>query len=414
MNINNFHTICVVGFGRTGVYLVDLLVKLGKRVKVTDKKDKENFSPFLIKRFSQAKVNFEFSQHTKSFIEGSDLVVVSPGVDIQNTPIIEIADKEGIPVVGEIELVSWLTSAKIVAITGTNGKTTTSFLTYRILKRKGKNVYLAGNIGIPFSCYALVLKPSDIVILEVSSFQLESIIEFKPFIACLLNLKPDHLDRYQDFDSYIRAKLNIFRNHTGNEWAVLNKEIFNLKTITKNINSRIVYFSSELSNPNFSAVYRVLSILGIDKTDCIKFFADFKGLPHRFQIVRKVRGITFINDSKATNPTSTIWALKNINSDIILIAGGKDKGLDYTVVKPYLRRVKKINLIGESADKIRESLSYDRRVYLFNSLREAVRDAYASAGSKDTVLFSPMCSSFDMFSNYIERGRRFIEIVNAL
>ena len=297
---------------------------------------------------------------------------------------------------------------------GTNGKTTTSFLTYSVLKSVGKNVYLAGNIGIPFARCALETRPDDIVVLEVSSFQLESIIEFKPYVACLLNLEPDHLDRYANFDEYISTKLNIFRNQTNKEWAVINKNLFNLKSVINSTNSHIVYFSDELTNENFSAVYRIARVFGVSKIDCIKIINNFKGLPHRMQLVRKVKGVTFINDSKATNPASTMWALKNINSKVILIAGGKDKGLDYTVIKPYLKKVKKINLIGEASDKIKGSLSKCKDVHVFSSLREAVRDAYANADEKDTVLFSPMCASFDMFANYRERGKKFVDIVNSL
>ena len=414
MNIDSFNTVCVVGFGRSGFYLVKLLKKAGKKIKVTEKREEGSFSPHIIKQFREQGVEFEFSRHTEKFIKGSDLIVISPGVDLKNTPIKEIAQNNGMPIVGEIEFASWFTTSKIVAITGTNGKTTTSFLTYTVLKSIQENVYLAGNIGIPFSRCVLETKAGGIIVLEVSSFQLESIIEFKPYIACLLNLEPDHLDRYVNFDEYMRAKLNIFRNQTDRDWAVINKNLFNLKNIIKNINARTIYFSHELSNENFSAVYRIASVFGVSKVDCIKILAGFKGLSHRMQLVRKVRGVTFINDSKATNPTSTVWALKNINSKVILIAGGKDKGLDYTVIKPYLKKVKRINLIGEVSDKIKRSLSKYKKIHTFNSLTEAVRDAYANASEKEVVLFSPMCASFDMFANYKERGKKFIEIVNSL
>jgi len=414
MNIDSFKTVCVVGLGRSGLYIVKLLKKVGKKVKVTEKREEGFFSSSFVKQLREQGVEFEFSRHTEEFIKGSDLIVISPGVDLKNTPLREIAQSNGIPIVGEIEFASWFTTSKIVAITGTNGKTTTSFLTYSVLKSARKNVYLAGNIGIPFARCVLETRPDDIVVLEVSSFQLESIIELKPYVACLLNLEPDHLDRYANFDEYISAKLNIFRNQTNKEWAVINKNLFNLKSVINNINSHIVYFSDELTNENFSAVYRIARVFGVSKIDCIKIINNFKGLPHRMQLVRKVKGVTFVNDSKATNPASTMWALKNINSKVILIAGGKDKGLDYTVIKPYLKKVKKINLIGEASDKIKGSLSKYKDVHVFSSLREAVRDAYANADKKDTVLFSPMCASFDMFANYKERGKRFVNIVNSL
>lgn len=414
MNIDNFKKICVVGFGRSGASLVKSLLSIGKKIKVTDQKEASAFSPYIINKFKDWGVEFEFGIHTPGFIKDSDLLVLSPGVDINKSSVSGIAKEYGLLAVGEIELASWLTSSKIVAITGTNGKTTTTFLTYRVLKSKRKNVYLAGNIGIPFSSYVLDTRPKDIIVLEISSFQLENIIEFKPFIACFLNIEPDHLDRYSNFSQYLEAKKNIFRNQDENDWAVLSRDSAQINHIAKDVKSKIVHFSSELGNANYSAVYRIASIFGLSKIDCMKVFSEFKGLPHRLQFVRRVGGVAFINDSKATNPASTVWALENVKSPIILIAGGKDKGLDYSSIRSHLGKVKKINLFGNSASKIKDALGDSVRTEIFSTLCDAVTCSFSDAQVKGTVLFSPMCSSFDMFSNYVERGRRFIEIVNNL
>ncbi|MCM8773974.1 MAG: Mur ligase family protein [Candidatus Omnitrophica bacterium] len=414
MDINKFKNVCIVGLGRSGISLVELLLSLNKRVKVTESKDSKNFSSLIVNRFRDWGVEFEFGGHSKDFVKDSDLCVVSPGVDLLRSKIYGIVKELQILTVGEIELASWLTQAKIVAITGTNGKTTTTFLTYRLIRSTKNKVYLAGNIGIPFSSCVLGTKSSDIIVLEVSSFQLETTIEFKPFVACLLNLEPDHLDRYRDFSQYVEAKKNIFKNQKEEDWAVLNRNLPFRDGIEKSIKAKLVYFSNEFSNENYSAVYRIGEIFGLDKECCKKFFSRFKGLPHRLQIVRRIRGVTFINDSKGTNPNSTIWAIKNIDTPIILIAGGKDKGLDYSLVKPYLCKVKKVNLIGETALKISDILKDTVKVEIFVSLKEAVVNAFSEANSNDTVLFSPMCSSFDMFANYRDRGRRFIEIVKNL
>ena len=414
MNIDSFKNVCVVGFRRSGFYLVELILKLGKKARVTEEKNAKFFSSRLVNKLRRSGVKFEFGSHTDRFIKNSDIIVVSPGVDTRKSLISGIAKENNIPIVGEIEFASWFTKSKIAAITGTNGKTTTAFLTYRVIKSIKPNVFLAGNIGMPLSCYVLSAKPRDTIVLELSSFQLENIIEFRPYVGCILNIEPDHLDRHYDFYEYKHVKLNIFRNQTSNDWAVLNKSMFGVQEIAKSIKAGIIYFDNELLNPNYSAVYRIAHVFGATKTDCMKVISGFNGLPHRLQLVKKIKDVVFINDSKATNPASTVWALKNIKPPIVLIAGGKDKGLDYSGIGPYLKKVVKINLFGEAAHKIKSSLEDRGRIDLFNSLEEAVKDAYYVSRKGTTVLFSPMCSSFDMFPNYIQRGSKFIEIVNHL
>ena len=414
MRIDDFKKVCVVGLGRSGVSLTNLLLRLGKEVKVSEVAEGKSFSPQLIRDFTSKGVGFEFGGHSKEFIKGTHLLILSPGVELNSSSIKQIAQVYSIPCVGEVEFSSWLTKAQIIAITGTNGKTTTSELTYQVLKHTKRQVFLGGNIGKPFSSFVLEAEEGDLVVLEISSFQLETLIEFKPYVAAFLNIEPDHLDRYLDFKDYFQAKLNIFRNQDRGDWAILNKNIDFRSQIKKVIKSQLVYFSQEFSNENFSCVYRIAAVFGLTKTDCLKVFSEFKGLRHRLEVARKLNKVTFINDSKATNPSSTIWALKNTEAPIILVAGGRDKGLDYSAILPHLKKVKRVKLFGEAAVKIREVLGLKVETEAFSSLEEAVLSSYQGAESGDTILLSPMCSSFDMFSNYQDRGDKFIEIVNSI
>ena len=414
MNVNSFNRVCIAGFKKSGVALADLLLALGKKARVSESRPQANFDRELIAGFIKRGLEFEFGANSKEFIKGSDLIVLSPGVDAFNSRIVGFAREMKIPYVGEIEFSSWLTEAKIVAITGTNGKTTTTHLIYQVLKKLNRPVFVGGNIGTPFSSFVLNTRKNDIVILEVSSFQLDTIIEFHPYVAAILNIEPDHLDRYADFSGYFKAKLNIFRNQSPQDWAIINKNINFSRQAKDNLKARLVYFSDEFANENFSCIYRIAQIFGLSKADCLSVFSQFCGLRHRMQLVRKIGKFSFINDSKATNPASTVWALKSTRGPVVLLAGGKDKGLSYSAISPFLRRVKKINLFGEAAEKIKQDLSGRPGISIYSSLEEAVLASRAQAPDGATVLFSPMCSSFDMFSDYKERGEKFIEIVNNL
>src|SRR3989338_408267 len=386
MNIGSFKTVCIVGWGRSGQALANLLLALGKKVKVSEQKERENFLPEQIDSFIRHGVEFEFGAHSENFIKDCQLAVVSPGVDTFNSRAFKIIQALGIPAVGEIEFSFWLTKADCVAITGTNGKTTTTHLTCEVLRSKRKRVFLGGNIGTPFASFVLETKKNDLVVLEISSFQLETIIKFRPKVAALLNITPDHLDRYRDLESYLQAKMNIFRNQTKDDFAVLNKaDNFNVEKFAS-LRSKIIYFSDEFSNENLSCVYRVASIYGLSKTDCQAVFSKFRGLPHRMQLVRDINGITFINDSKATNTSSTVWALKNTKGPVILLAGGKDKGLDYSEITPYLKRVKKINVFGQSAKLISDSLKGRIPMDNFSSFQGAIEASFIQADKGDTVI----------------------------
>ncbi len=414
MDIKGIKTVCVAGWGKTGRSLTRMLLSLGKKVKVTERSQENYFPASLIKDFQAKGVEFEFGNHSESFIRGSGLIVISPGIDFFKSSLAGIAEKNQIPHTGELEFAFYFTKAKIIAITGTNGKTTTAYLAYRLLKNTKKKIYLGGNIGRPFSEFALKAQEQDLVVLEVSSFQLETIIKFRPYVAVLLNLEPDHLNRHKNFSGYLKAKMKIFQNQQKNDWAVINKGNNLNKIFFSRINSKIVYFSDEFGDENLSAAYKIAKIFGVTKADCFPVFSQYQKLPHRQQLIKVIDKIKFINDSKATNPASTVFALEATRSPVILIAGGKDKGFDYSRLANYARKIKKINLIGEAADKIKDNLGHKVKCQKFASLEKAVISAYKQATAKDTVLFSPMCSSFDMFSDYRQRGQKFIEIVTKI
>ena len=414
MNLEKFKKICIIGFKKSGISLCRLLLSLGKKVKVSEIQKESSFNSSLIEKFKREGVEFEFGIHSRDFFRDCNLVVVSPGVNLKETLLRKTLEEVSLPTVGEIELASWINKSRIVAITGTNGKTTVSFLAFLVLKKKFSHVFLGGNIGIPFSSFVRKTTTSHITVLEVSSFQLENIVQFRPYVSCILNLKPDHLDRYSDFQEYKKAKERIFINQKEEDYALINRDIFCCSEWERKIKAKIKYFGGE-ENDNFSCLKEIASIFGIDSYLVRDIFSRFKGLSHRMQKIAQVKGVTFINDSKATNPSSTIWALKNLHQPVILIAGGKDKGLDYSSVIPFINRVKRINLFGEAKEKIADSFkAHHPNINIFSQLEEAVKDAFFNAQEGDVVLFSPMCSSFDMFSNYIERGKFFIQIVNNI
>ncbi|UCD15518.1 MAG: hypothetical protein JSV34_00255 [Candidatus Omnitrophota bacterium] len=339
-------------------------------------------------------------------------MILSPGVDTANANAVRIAKTHDICFVGEIEFSFWLTKAKIIAITGTNGKTTTSHLTYEALRRKNRRVFLGGNIGTPFSSFVLKTKKDDLVVLEISSFQLETIRSFKPYVSALLNVAPDHLDRYAAFKDYFDLKMDIFKNQDKDDWAVVNARI-DLRGNGHKLKAKIVRFSDEFPNENFSCVYKIAGIFGVSRKVAAGVFAGFKGLPHRMQFLRQIRRISFINDSKATNPASVVWALGSLNAPVILIAGGKDKGLDFSGIVPHLKGVKKVFLFGEARRRIQNEIGSYVETLTLTSLKDCVSESFKQAEEGDVVLFSPMCSSFDMFSDYVERGNKFIEIVES-
>jgi UDP-N-acetylmuramoylalanine--D-glutamate ligase len=316
--------------------------------------------------------------------------------------------------ISEIEVASILCPAQIVAVTGSNGKTTVTTLIGKILSAAGKKVFVCGNIGNPFCAEVEKLAEDDFVVLEVSSFQLETIKDFKPKLAVILNCTPNHLDRYNNLQEYLDAKKRIFMNQDKNDFLILNADDPMLSTLASCARSKVVFFSKQGKlNPNQNAVMEVGKILGVKTEQMQKVFQEFKGIQHRLEEVAEINGVKFINDSKATTADSAIWAISNLALPIMLIAGGRHKGIDYRVILDAAKgKVKEVFLIGEAKDIIAADLNAGGfPINKMGTLKEAVTKAYQQARPGYCVLLSPMCSSYDMFTDYEERGRVFKEIV---
>ncbi|HAJ56930.1 MAG TPA: UDP-N-acetylmuramoyl-L-alanine--D-glutamate ligase [Candidatus Omnitrophica bacterium] len=409
--------VTVVGLARSGIAAAHLLKSLGAQVSVTEK----NASPALEDTAAGLRaegIAVELGGHSPDFMEGCGLVVISPGVRLDSEPVIW-AKGHGIDCIGEIELAAEFCPAPVIAITGTNGKTTTTTLVGEVIKAGGKMAHVAGNIGMPFSSIVSGVHKEDLVSLEVSSFQLEAIKDFHPKISVILNLTPDHLDRYGSMEEYLAAKKRIFLNQGPDDHLVLNYGDEALRNIAEESPAKVVFFNKDASEEGFDqnqmAVLAVAGILGISRQACLEVFRGFKGVEHRMEFVRGLKGIEFINDSKATNIDSTIWALNNIKKPAVLIAGGRDKGSDFfSLARLVKQKIRYAVLVGEASERIAAAWEGILPVERVRTFPEAVQAAYRSAKAGEIVLFSPMCKSFDMFTDYEHRGRTFKELVNQL
>ena len=406
--------VLIVGLARSGLACANLLYDLGAKVYVTDNQD--NTSTRLnASKIKSKEVKIELGRHSQEFIRDKDVLVLSPGVPNDAMPVIW-AQQFNIPIISEIEFAWILCPATVIAVTGSNGKTTVTTLIGKILEASGRRVFVCGNIGNPFSQEIEKMKEDDFVSLEVSSFQLEHIIKFKPKISVILNFSANHLDRYKNMQEYLAAKKKIFLNQDETDYLVLNREDPTLRQLAQEANAKAVYFTQAQGiNPNQAAVSAVGSILGIGQDLISGVFRDFKGIEHRLEFVAEVNNIKFINDSKATTVESVIWALENIHNPILLIAGGKHKGLDYSVILDLVRsKVKNVVLIGEAREKIKVAFKGFSAVEEADTLEDAVSKAFLKASPGDCVVLSPMCSSFDMFTDYEERGNVFKKAVYEL
>lgn len=412
-SLDTVQEVTIVGLGKTGIGLSRLLHTLGKRVRITEKKA----AAASAKDFSKVRdivADAEFEGHTRDFVTKSGLILVSPSVPL-HSEIFSWAAEECIPVMGEIELCSQLCPAPIAAVTGSIGKTTTTSLLFKILKKhSGKKTHLLGNIGIPFSEFVLEVKKDDIVCLEVSSYQLATIQTFKPHVAVLLNIVPNHLDVHAHYEEYVACKLNIFKNQTEQDFALINEYDKDRLPGIEHIRAQKLFFSGNgFRNEDFSAAVAAATALGISEKQAQEVIGTFKGLPHRLEYVATIEGVDFINDSKSTTVESTAWALRQIEKPVWLICGGRDKGLSYETLAPALSRVKAVFIIGEAGEKIFNALPETARKRKLSTLDEAVAAARKSAEPGDAVLLSCMCSSFDMFKDYKERGNVFKRLVSG-
>ncbi|MGE5280623.1 MAG: Mur ligase family protein, partial [Deltaproteobacteria bacterium] len=374
--------VTVIGCARSGAAAAALLRRLGAQVFVTDSGSSAQVQERL-KTLAAAGIKGECGGHTPAALEGAELAVLSPGVAPDAPPVLW-ARSRGVDVISEIELAASVCRAPIVAVTGTNGKTTTTTLIGLVARAAGRRTRILGNIGAPFSEEADALGPEDLVSLEVSSFQLEAIRTFRPRVAVVLNLTPDHLDRYADASFYLAAKKRITLNQGPQDWLVLNYGDAALRPLAGETRARVVFFNQDPAekrfNENQMAVLAVARCLDIPAAVCEEVFARFGGVEHRLEFVRCVRGVDFINDSKATNIDSTVWALKNVAKPVVLIVGGRDKGSDFTRLVELVRaKATAAVVVGEAAGRIEEAWKGVLPLARARDLAGAVEAAFARA-----------------------------------
>jgi UDP-N-acetylmuramoylalanine--D-glutamate ligase len=424
--------VLVLGMGDSGVAASGLLRNRGADVMVSDGEE----TPHIRERaniLEQQGIKCEIGGHSKEFFEGAELVVVSPGIDITRVGVQDLEPLRNIPIIGELELASMFCPCPMVAVTGTNGKSTTVSLIGDILRQYAKDVQVAGNIGTPFASIVDDLTTDSIAIIEVSSFQLETIKTFRPHIAVLLNISDDHFDRHVNIHEYSKQKFKIFMNQEEQDYAVI-YDVFRDSDHLKNIKSKKIFYPRENikysgledivnSSPlegvhnreNVACCVIVANLLGVPIDVTKKAVDSFASLPHRVELVRDVNGVKYIDDSKATNIDATKRAIESIDGQIILIAGGKDKGGEYGEIREVIsKKIKTLIVVGEAANKINDAYKDSTNVVFAENMDDAVKRSGSEAGGTGTVLLSPMCSSFDMYKSYKERGNDFIKCVKAL
>lgn len=441
--------ISIIGAVRSGIGAARLAKKLGAIPFVSDSGSKQKLKDS-IKLFEEAGINYEFGGHTDAVYD-CDFIITSPGVP-SDSPVLRKALDKKIKIFSELEFSSWFCKGNIISITGTNGKTTTTTLCGHIFNACGLKTYLAGNIGYAFSEITFDVKDKEYVALETSSFQLDNIEEFKPKISAILNITPDHLDRYNnDIQNYIDAKLRICEQQDKHDYLILNADDKFTPSVIANKKVNILYFSlkKEIENgaylknsvinfclngkteftcnvsdislkgehnyANAMAVIIMAKILKLDNKKIIEALGDFPGVEHRLEFVRDINGVKYFNDSKATNVDSVWYALRSFEQPIFLILGGKDKGNDYNQIKELvIDKVKKIYAIGSSAEKVFNFFHKSVKVELKETIEDCIHAANKEAREGEIVLLSPACASFDMFDNFEHRGKVFKEAVNKI
>jgi len=445
----NKKRVLVVGLGRSGVASALFLKSRGARVTVSDAKSEDQL-PDEIPALLDQGIAVETGGHGERTFQNQDLIVVSPGVPVDSQALNQ-ARALGAPVIGEIELACEFLPGRIVAITGSNGKTTTTTLIGEILAKSGVKTLVGGNIGTPAISLVPEATAETAVVLEVSSFQLETIRSFHPAITVVLNVTPDHLDRHRTFAAYVNAKARIFENQTSDDFAVLNADDPTCVEMAARTRAQVFWFSRKnlvekgafvkdaqltfrRDNSDFDImpvaevplkgahnVENVLAsicaaaLMGCDPVRIRDAVRQFKAVEHRLEFVATAQGVDYYNDSKATNVDATIKALESFPANVHLILGGKDKGSDYTLLNELLReRVKCVYTIGAAAEKIESQIRGPKKVVSSGTIESAVRQASDSAVPGDIVLLAPACASFDQFQNYEHRGRVFKELVRAL
>lgn len=450
MQMDNKNVI-ILGLGISGVSTAKALTKLGANVSISDLKSEEELKDYV----SQVKdMNIKLYLGTNDVpLDNVDLIVKSPGIPL-NIDIIQNALDKNIEVITDLELAYRIKPENnYIAITGTNGKTTTTTLTGELFKDAGFNTHVSGNIGVGILWDVINSDKEDIFVIETSSFQLESTRYFKPKISAILNITPDHIDWHGSYENYILAKKKIFKNQTKNEYTVLNYDDLLLRSMENEVNSNLIWFSvnNRLSKgvyieDDYVVINDGYKIDKVIKTDEIKILGkhnleniltsvsigwimglnidsmretikNFSGVEHRIEYVDTINGVKFYNDSKGTNPDASIKAIEAVKPPIILIAGGRDKGTPFDdFIKAFDGRVKAMVLLGEAKEKIKATaLKYGfEEIYIVESMKEAVNKSFELAKENDSVLLSPACTSWDMYKSYEARGKDFKKAVYSI
>ncbi len=436
--------ITVLGAARSGLAAARLLKKQGARVFVSDYAE-ESSMPAARQQLIEDHIAYEFGQHSEKAYK-ADMVVLSPGIPARS-PVVQSFITKGIPVYSEVEVASWFCRAPIIAVTGSNGKTTTTTLLGKMLDTVYSDAIVAGNIGRAFSEYVDASHEKTWAALEVSSFQLETIDKFHPRVAVVLNFAPNHLNRYESYKDYIRAKWRVTKNLRPSDLLVYNYADEMVRAYAGRCDARLRSFDIEgremaeafyrndglylngqrvidaASMPlkgihnymNAMAAMLAAEQAAVSVVQMQSVLQSFKGVEHRLEFVRNLNNIKFINDSKATTIESLSFALRSFEEPVVLIAGGKDKGSDFKRLNALIEeRVRSVILIGDASEKMAATWKGIKPIYKKSSLQKAVEKALSCAKSGDVVLLSPACASFDMFKDFEERGRSFKTIVNNL
>lgn len=421
--------VAVVGLGRSGAASAALLCQRGARVRATELRDSDALRTLQASLHALGAEEVELGGHTTRLIDDAELVVVSPGI-AESAPPIQWALERHVPIISEIELAFRFCPAPIVAVTGTNGKSTTVSLIAELLRVNHRHAIACGNLGIPFASILDQLTPQSVAVVEVSSFQLLWCELFRPKIGVLLNIGHNHLDRHTDPGAYLAAKARLFQRQTPEDWAVLNGCDPQIVALSEHLHARRVWFGENHANPlsvwlapetqqsltmGAQAVLQIGRLLSVPDPLTWQVIRAFRGLEHRLEYVATIRSVHFVNDSKSTTPDSCLFALERTPGDVVVILGGRDKGLNFGPLVDALHheRVTGVVLIGESRQRLRLLLNGSTTVRECATLHDAVEAAVRLARPGATVLFSPACASFDMFRDFEERGRMFKAIIDA-
>ena len=450
-----FRKVAVIGMGVSNLPLLDYLYEKKANVTIFDEKDLDSISDDIMEKIREYGFQFHFGENCLEHLKNFNLIFRSPSC-LPTRKELEEEAKRGAIVTTEIELLMKMCPCKIVGVTGSDGKTTTTSLINAILKHAGYNTFLGGNIGTPLFTRLNEMKPSDVVVLELSSFQLMGM-EVSPHIAVITNITPNHLNIHKDYQEYIDAKKNIFKYQEQDDILVLNYDNEITKECAKEAHGKVVFFSSKTKLDNgyivdedvikkcedkvrkhilnvedvilrgehnyqniATAIAATSSMVDIEKA--IEAIKEFKPVEHRIEFVREIDGVKWYNDSASSSPSRTLSGINAFKEDIILIAGGYDKNLDYTpLAKTIVNKTKALILIGQTANKIFDAVKSELElenkeldIYMCNSLEETIQIAKKRAKSGQVVLFSPASASFDMFKNFADRGNKFKKLVNEL